>query len=332
MPKISVIVPVYNVENYIEKCIESIFSQTYTDFELLLINDGSSDKSGSICDAYVNKDERIRVFHKKNEGVSIARNLGIKRSLGEWICFVDSDDWVENLYLEKFVENKELDEDTMVSQGIMYDFISSSDENFPFFIYPDKICAEEEFADLFTKYNLLHNGCPVSKLYNKNLLVKKSIYFNPSISTHEDHLFVLTYLLYCKKIILSSSIPYHYMIRNELSLSTKYHTSEELIEVSRLLIEKIIQCKSKYHFSQDCFNRAISAFGLRQLLVAARNSHQNNYHDVFAVLRDRKELFLNHFVAKNLTNSLFLVLLFNNVPDCFLYRLIRLQRNLKKLL
>ena len=106
------------------------------------------------------------------------------------------------------------------------------------------------------------------------------------------------------------------MIRNELSLSTKYHTSEELIEVSRLLIEKIIQCKSKYHFSQDCFNRAISAFGLRQLLVAARNSHQNNYH----------------FVAKNLTNSLFLVLLFNNVPDCFLYRLIRLQRNLKKLL
>ena len=131
MPKISVIVPVYNVENYIEKCIESILSQTYTDFELLLINDGSSDKSGSICDAYVNKDERIRVFHKKNEGVSIARNLGIKRSLGEWICFVDSDDWVENLYLEKFVENKELDEDTMVSQGIMYDFISSSDENFP---------------------------------------------------------------------------------------------------------------------------------------------------------------------------------------------------------
>lgn len=132
MSKISVIVPVYNVENYIEKCIESILSQTYTDFELLLINDGSSDKSGSICDTYANKDERIRVFHKKNEGVSIARNFGIKHSLGEWVCFVDSDDWVENLYLEKFVENKELDEDTMVSQGIIYDFISSSDENFPF--------------------------------------------------------------------------------------------------------------------------------------------------------------------------------------------------------
>lgn len=74
------------------------------------------------------------VYFIKNEGVSIARNLGIKRSLGEWICFVDSDDWVENLYLEKFVENKELDEDTMVSQGIMYDFISSSDENFPFYL------------------------------------------------------------------------------------------------------------------------------------------------------------------------------------------------------
>ena len=331
MPKISVIVPVYNVENYIEKCIESILSQTYTDFELLLINDGSSDKSGSICDAYMSKDQRIRVFHKKNAGVSMARNWGIKHSLGDWICFVDSDDWVENSYLEKFIENKELDGYTMVSQGIMYAFVSRTNENFPFFIYPDKICHEVEFTDIFAKYRLLHNGCPYAKLYNKNLLERYSIYFNPSISTHEDHLFVLTYLLHCKKIILSSSISYHYMIRNTLSLSTKFHSSEELVEVSKLLIEKIIQCRNKYHFSQKCFNSAVSAFGLRQLLVAAQNSNQNNYHNIFAVLRDKKEWFVNHFVAKSLTNSLFLVLLFSHVPDCFLYWLIRLQRNLKRL-
>ena len=94
-PKISIIIPVYNVEFYLTDCIESLRSQVYKDFEVLLINDGSFDSSGKICDEYAIKDERIRVFHKKNEGVSSARNLGLIEAKGEWICFVDSDDWIE---------------------------------------------------------------------------------------------------------------------------------------------------------------------------------------------------------------------------------------------
>lgn len=174
MPKISVIVPVYNVENYIEKCIESILSQTYTDFELLLINDGSSDKSGSICDAYMSKDQRIRVFHKKNAGVSMARNWGIKHSLGDWICFVDSDDWVENSYLEKFIENKELDGYTMVSQGIMYDFVSRTNENFPFLFIQIKFAMKWSLLiylqniDFFTMDALMLNY--IIKTYWKDIL------------------------------------------------------------------------------------------------------------------------------------------------------------------
>ena len=93
-PKVSIIVPVYNVEKYLHRCVDSILLQTFTDFELLLIDDGSTDKSVDICDKYALKDSRIRVFHKKNGGVSSARNLGIKKSNGVYILFVDSDDYL----------------------------------------------------------------------------------------------------------------------------------------------------------------------------------------------------------------------------------------------
>ncbi len=94
MCKISVIIPVYNVEKYLHRCIDSILAQTFTDFELLLINDGSKDNSGKICDEYAAKDSRVRVFHKENGGASSARNLGLDNAKGEWVTFVDSDDWI----------------------------------------------------------------------------------------------------------------------------------------------------------------------------------------------------------------------------------------------
>lgn len=110
-PKISVIVPVYNAEKSLCRCIDSILTQTYQDFELLLINDGSKDSSGAICDSYAAKDSRIKVFHKSNGGVSSARNLGIDNAQGEWLTFVDADDWVEENFLSSFdlVENKGID-------------------------------------------------------------------------------------------------------------------------------------------------------------------------------------------------------------------------------
>ena len=98
-PKITVIVPVYNTEKYLRRCVDSILAQTFTDFELLLIDDGSTDGSGAICDEYAKKDSRVRVFHKEIGGVSSARNLGLDKAYGEWISFVDSDDWIDVLFL-----------------------------------------------------------------------------------------------------------------------------------------------------------------------------------------------------------------------------------------
>lgn len=100
-PKISIIVPVYNVEQYLPRCIDSILAQTFTDFELLLIDDGSNDNSGKICDEYAEKDNRIRVFHKGNEGVSSARQIGLEKANGQYSIHADGDDWLESNMLER---------------------------------------------------------------------------------------------------------------------------------------------------------------------------------------------------------------------------------------
>lgn len=106
-PKISIIVPVYNAEKTLHRCTNSIINQLYQNWELLLIDDGSTDNSSVICDEYVRKDKRIRVFHKENGGVSSARNVGLDNAEGEWITFIDSDDWVENNYLSNLYQNNE---------------------------------------------------------------------------------------------------------------------------------------------------------------------------------------------------------------------------------
>lgn len=104
---ISIIVPVYNVEPYLRKCLDSIIGQTYRDLEILVIDDGSTDQSGKICDEYAERDERIKVFHTENRGLSAARNLGLDEATGEWIGFVDSDDWIESDMYEVLLKKAE---------------------------------------------------------------------------------------------------------------------------------------------------------------------------------------------------------------------------------
>ena len=114
MPKVSVIVPIYKAEKYINRCIDSILAQTFTDWELLLIDDGSPDRSGEICDEYAENDPRIRVFHKANGGVSSARQMGQEEAVGEYTIHVDPDDWVEPTMLEELYAKAEADDADMV--------------------------------------------------------------------------------------------------------------------------------------------------------------------------------------------------------------------------
>ena len=128
MKKVSVIVPVYNTEKYLHRCIESILDQTYKMLELILIDDGSTDSSGIICDEVAQKDTRVKVLHKKNEGAGEARNCGINIAQGEYICFVDSDDYISSRYIEIMLHAAE-----KYDCGIVQcDFLFGNEENYSF--------------------------------------------------------------------------------------------------------------------------------------------------------------------------------------------------------
>lgn len=185
--KFSIIVPVYNVERYLDECLQSIQVQYYKDYEVLLINDGSTDKSGVICDRYAERDNRFQVFHQENKGVSAARNVGIENAKGEWLCFIDSDDLIEPTYLHKFSENISADAD-MVIQGIKR--IGKVNDVLCSFKNEDKI-TKEAFFDHYKIWP--HYFSPCNKAFRITIIRKYNLKFNESIHYGEDTIFNLDY-------------------------------------------------------------------------------------------------------------------------------------------
>lgn len=233
-PEISVIVPVFNVEQYLSRCIESILLQSFYDFELLLIDDGSFDNSGKICDEYAEKDDRIRVFHKENGGVSSARNVGLCNAQGNWVCFVDGDDSIEKAYLSiLFVEN--LKESSLVIMNYLDDLNVK-----------DIQLSGKEMVKYFIESKLIRGSGPYCKLFNNRILKYNTIIFNTHVHMGEDGLFLLQYL-YCidNMIVLENRKVYNY-IQHPGSLSTKYYTFESEYECFQLWHRYLCQFVEKY--------------------------------------------------------------------------------------
>ena len=206
MPLISVIVPVYNVEKHLKRCINSILSQTQADFELILIDDGSTDKSGVICDEFATLDKRIQVFHKENGGVSSTRNIGLKHATGRWISFVDSDDWIEKDYLATLLEGK----DTDIS--IVSFHLEGNDEQYDQ-DFPSGVFYNENIGEFLTNYGYYTQLlAPWCKLFQASIIQENNIQFNPQFQTAEDTIFVLEYLSYVKSIYSNQKPSYHYVI------------------------------------------------------------------------------------------------------------------------
>lgn len=210
-PFFSVIVPVYNVSQYLRRCIDSVLSQSYGDFELLLVDDGSSDDSGVICDEYAEKDGRIKVFHKENGGVSSARNKGIDEACGKYIIFVDSDDyiWPERLQRMASVSEHNPDmivEDYGVPEEYRYKFKKIERQDF---YYVNKICVIWTSA------------------FKNDIIQKNHIRYDETIWHGEDSIFILNYFYYCNTIIFADGYGYVYDKGHENGLSVKFQSWEK---------------------------------------------------------------------------------------------------------
>lgn len=244
-PIITIIVPVYKVEQYLSQCIESILKQTFKDFEVLLIDDGSPDNSGQICDQYANKDSRIQVVHKKNRGVSSARNAGIKSARGTWICFVDSDDELKSNYLENFIQCLNKKEADLYVAGYTKKTPYSSSN----FSLKDQIYTYEnrEQAIINLKNKVLF-GIPWNKMFKTEIIHQNKLLFDESLDSYEDELFVLNYIYYARTIYISSAITYLYNITNSSSLSQKYIPIERHFDTAQTLLDAGVNISKNNEF------------------------------------------------------------------------------------
>lgn len=218
---ISLIVPVYNTQDKLAHCILSIKKQTYTDIEIFLINDGSSDNSLAICEYHAKTDSRIKVFTQENKGVSAARNVGIKNATSPYIIFVDSDDYIEkNMCEQMMVEASKEDFDIVVCGYFIHDELNIRHIRYPDKIYNGIKGLEHDFNQLYTQ-NFFNSPC--NKLYKRSLI--KNV-FNEDLFLGEDLLFNLEYFREISKIKSSDKILYHYNMNHSISsLSSKYHSN-----------------------------------------------------------------------------------------------------------
>lgn len=244
---VTIIVPAYNVEDKIERNVHSILNQTYYNFELLIIEDGSNDGTGCICDRLSCIDHRIRVIHTENRGVSSARNRGIRESQGKYIFFFDSDDFVNSNMVEFLIEfQKKWNADLVVCSFERFQNESQINANYVnkniTFAY-----SKEEFmsnlADIMLNMDKLSVFCPWNKLYLADIIKENELFFNENMSMGEDFLFNLSYFRSCRRIIMNDRKLYYYSKENANSLEQMYrkdlfNIQKKLVQSTQSLLEK----------------------------------------------------------------------------------------------
>ena len=273
-PLVSIIVPVYNAEKYLNRCIDSILSQTMTDFELLLIDDGSKDNSGRICDEYATKDARVRVFHKPNGGVSSARNLGLDNAKGKWITFVDADDRCSCNYLEHLLSKVDDDTDLIISYAVICDSTGEKAE-----VYPEYRVNATNFERLFVDSDMHWHTSPWAKLYRASIIYENSLRFNEMMHIGEDADFLFSFMLITDKIYVSSDTDYYYTCDVSGSLTKRINTIDSEIASYRTilcLVNRTIQQKNiKDNRSLDNLGWLVASYVRRVLNSLYYNDAQS---------------------------------------------------------
>ena len=253
--KISVIVPIYNSNRYIVRCVESILKQSWEEFELLLIDDGSTDGSGAAIDHMAKQDSRLRVIHKPNEGLVKARKTGVENATGDFVCWVDSDDWVEATFLEDFIRLESESKADAVFMALYQDIDASStlirnglDDG----VYRvGEILGRAIYYGRFFEYGL----CPhlVTKMFRRELLEKTQLTVDEEIITGEDAAVTYISLMYCNKITVCNKANYHY-VQHAGSITKK---SDDL-EIDRInKLTDYIRVQSQKAGRYQCFEKQL---------------------------------------------------------------------------
>lgn len=337
MPRFSIIIPIYNVGKYISPCLDSICAQTYRDFEAIVVDDGSLDDAPTVCEEFAKKDSRIKVFHKDNGGVSTALNLGLEQAKGEWIYFVDGDDWIEANALELINENLEkYTELDILGFNNYYNEIKKEQKNKPL-LPNEKILESKEIEKLAIstiwpkwierkyRYSLPVIRGRWSKVFKRDLIYSNHLQYNPELTTGQDAFFVLECFLHASKVLLINEYLYHYRIY-ENSHIHRYRDKWEHVFARMNLTKELELCKNidyvvassllkwgalrqfleKFLFHKNC--SLSNSKKKKQLQFFFDNAHCKDIQLSFQLLRYMPEYFPILFLMKFHCKTLLLML------------------------
>ncbi len=252
-PQVSIIVPVYNAEKYIGRCVESILGQEFRDFELILINDGSRDGSKEILDAFEARDKRVVVKHNPNQGVSATRNEGIAMARGEFIQFLDADDWLSpqaTKLLVRTAADKNADLVIADFYRVVGDRIAPKGD-----IDTDEVMTVQEFGDYLMENPAdFYYGVVWNKLYRTDIIRKYNLGMDPQVSFCEDFIFNLEYVTHCERIA-ALPVPVYYYVKTEGSLVTKSLNIKKITEAKKNVIRYYDDFFKKIHNEEDYKSR-----------------------------------------------------------------------------
>lgn len=300
MSLVSVIVAIYNVECYLEKCLESIVNQSYTKLEIILVDDGSTDRSGTICEKYAKKDSRIKIIHKTNAGLGMARNSGLAVASGKYTIFVDSDDWLDLKMIEKMVYAIE----STSSDFCVCGFIKQTDleqivsENsccnvqmvFDCEEIQEKVLFPILGADLSKKNDIEREMCVWTNMYATSIITKYSLSFvSEREYLSEDLFYNINYIMNINRAVFIPECLYHYRF-NKSSLTNIYRANRYKLLCN--LYEKEIEILKSYNLYDKAFQRVNRTFIMKsrnviRILVNSKNeSFRTRYCDLKKILND----------------------------------------------
>lgn len=331
MPKVSVIVPIYKVEKYLRQCIDSIINQSLKDIEIILVDDGSPDNCPKICDEYKKIDSRIKVIHKKNGGLSSARNAGMKIATGEYIGFVDSDDYIEHdMYEKMYSTAKEYDVDFVMSdyykvhennktevstiiEGGIYD--KNKIKNI---IYPQLIMKENiDYGPLLAVWHCL---------YKNSFLKKNNIYFDEVVKYSEDNLFSSIVGYKSERFYyMKGSYFYNYRYNpNSISTTYKENSLNVYVEMNNRLYDKFYDCE-EYNFKRQLkLHMIYYTFNYINQVIGSSLTSKEKYKKIKNTLRNKQiRRAFNNFTLPDVNIKLKLCILMLKYKMAFTYMIIK---------
>lgn len=316
----SVIIPVYNAEDYLNTCVISIMKQTYENIEIILINDGSTDRSKHLCDEYAQQDNRVKVVHSENKGVSSARNMGLSIACGDYVLFVDSDDWIELSLIQNMAQILDHFLYDLLIYGVVKEKESDAVRLYSELKTGSYKCKEELDSVLsqLIKSEVLNSPF---KVYKNSLIKENHIAFKKEISLGEDFLFNLEFTLNSSSLHICSKILYHYMVVNNESLSRKFRINKykELMQVndhSLILVNE----KGKYFLKEPFLyirlKNVYSCFFDLYLEACTFNRSQKINYIKYVLNNEKKKDYLH---IKNLQFKTLAIFLMLNQPILIYY-------------